>query len=156
MRLLLQRVKRASVTVDGVIVGQIQYGLLAFVGIAETDTMQEIEWMCKKITKLRIFADADGKMNNSVSDVQGAILLVSQFTLYADAEKGLRPSYIRAAPPQIAEPLYNQMLAHIKQTSGLRVEAGIFGAMMDVELVNDGPVTIWLEREGMSGTLKAS
>jgi D-aminoacyl-tRNA deacylase len=88
-------------------------------------------------------------MNNSVSDVQGGILLVSQFTLYANAEKGLRPSYIEAASPQVAEPLYNQMLAYLKQTSGLQIEAGIFGAMMDVELVNDGPVTIWLERESV-------
>jgi D-aminoacyl-tRNA deacylase len=147
MRTLLQRVKRASATVDGVIVGQIDQGLLALVGIAATDTIQEIEWMCNKMTKLRIFANAEGKMNNSVSDVQGAILLVSQFTLYANAEKGLRPSYIKAAPPQIAEPLYNQMLAHLKQTSGLRVEAGVFGAMMEIKLVNDGPVTIWFERE---------
>jgi D-aminoacyl-tRNA deacylase len=147
MRLLLQRVKRASVTVNGAIVGQIQHGLLALVGIAEGDTAQEIEWMCKKMTKLRIFADTDGKMNHSLSDVAGAILLVSQFTLYADAEKGLRPSYKGAAPPHIAEPLYKQMLAHLRQIGGLHIEAGVFGAMMEVELVNDGPVTIWLQRE---------
>lgn len=147
MRLLLQRVKRASVTVDGKITGQIAHGLLAFVGIAATDTEREIEWMCGKIMKLRIFSDDEGKMNLSVSDVQGSILLVSQFTLYADAQKGLRPSYINAAPPEIAKPLYDQMLEHLRQTSGLQVEAGIFAAMMDVELVNDGPVTIWLERE---------
>ncbi len=147
MRLLIQRVKRASVRVDGQITGEIEQGILALVGIAATDTMREIEWMSNKLTKLRIFADADGKMNCSLADVQGGILLVSQFTLYADAEKGLRPSYIGAAPPQIAEPLYEQMLAHLRATSGLRVEAGIFGAMMDVELINDGPVTIWLERE---------
>lgn len=147
MRLLLQRVKRASVTVDGSITGQISHGLLAFVGIAATDTQREIEWMCGKITKLRIFNDDDGKMNRSVSDVQGGILLVSQFTLYADAQKGLRPSYINAAQPDIAKPLYDQMLQHLQETSGLHVAAGIFGAMMDVELVNDGPVTIWLERE---------
>lgn len=150
MRLLLQRVKRASVTVDGSITGQIGHGLLAFVGIAATDTQREIEWMCGKITKLRIFNDEDEKMNLSVSDVQGGILLVSQFTLYADAQKGLRPSYISAAPPDIAKPLYDQMLQHLQQTSGLQVEAGIFAAMMDVELVNDGPVTIWLEREAES------
>lgn len=147
MRLLLQRVKRASVTVDGKITGQIAHGLLAFVGIAATDTQREIEWMCGKMTKLRIFSDDEDKMNLSVSDVQGGILLVSQFTLYADAQKGLRPSYINAAPPEIAKPLYDQMLEHLRQTSSLRVEAGIFAAMMEVELVNDGPVTIWLERE---------
>jgi D-tyrosyl-tRNA(Tyr) deacylase len=150
MRVLLQRVKRASVTVEGAITGQIGQGILALVGIAATDTMQEIEWMCKKLTKLRIFADADGKMNLSVSDVQGGVLLVSQFTLYADAEKGLRPSYIGAAPPEVAEPLYNQMLEYLRTTSSLTIGAGIFGAMMDVELVNDGPVTIWLERENAS------
>lgn len=147
MRLLIQRVKRASVTVEGSITGQIGQGLLVFVGIAASDTMREIEWMCGKITKLRIFNDNDGKMNCSVSDVQGGILLVSQFTLYADAQKGLRPSYINAAVPEIALPLYDKMLDHLRQTSGLAVEAGIFGAMMDVELINDGPVTIWLERE---------
>jgi D-tyrosyl-tRNA(Tyr) deacylase len=147
MRVLLQRVKQASVTVEGRIIGQIEQGILVLVGIAATDTLREIEWMSNKLTKLRIFADADGKMNLSVSDIGGGILLVSQFTLYADAEKGLRPSYINAAPPHLAEPLYNQMLEHLRQTSGLRVEAGVFGAMMDVALVNDGPVTIWIERE---------
>ncbi|TAE25515.1 MAG: D-tyrosyl-tRNA(Tyr) deacylase [Candidatus Kapaibacterium sp.] len=147
MRLLLQRVKRASVRVDGQIVGQIEQGIVALVGIAATDTMREIEWMSNKLIKLRIFADAEGKMNCSLVDVQGGILLVSQFTLYADAEKGLRPSYTQAAPPQLAAPVYEQMLRHLRATSGVRVEAGIFGAMMDVELINDGPVTIWLERE---------
>lgn len=147
MRVLLQRVKQASVTVNGVITGQIAHGILVFVGIAANDTVHEIEWMSHKITNLRIFSDEDGKMNRSVSDVQGGILLVSQFTLYGDAQKGLRPSYINAAPPEIAEPLYNQMLEHLRDKSGLRVEAGIFAAMMDVELINDGPVTIWLERE---------
>ncbi len=147
MRILIQRVKRASVTVEGQIVGQIAHGLLVLVGIAATDTISEVEWMCAKITKLRIFNDDEEKMNRSLADVEGSILLVSQFTLYADAQKGLRPSYINAAPPQMAKPLYEQMLAHLKQTSGLSVEAGIFGAMMEVELVNDGPVTIWLERE---------
>jgi D-aminoacyl-tRNA deacylase len=143
----MQRVKRASVTVEGCVVGAIDAGILAFVGIAATDTMREIEWMCAKLTKIRIFADKDGKMNRSLTDVQGAILLVSQFTLYADAHKGLRPSYAAAAPPDVAKVLYDMMLQHLQQMSGLRVEAGVFGAMMDVELLNDGPVTIWLERE---------
>jgi D-aminoacyl-tRNA deacylase len=147
MRLLMQRVKRASVTVEGCVVGAIDTGILAFVGIAATDTMREIEWMCAKLTKIRIFADKEGKMNRSLTDVHGAILLVSQFTLYADAYKGLRPSYAAAAPPDVAKVLYDMMLQHLQQMSGLRVEAGVFGAMMDVELLNDGPVTIWLERE---------
>ncbi|MCU0428230.1 MAG: D-aminoacyl-tRNA deacylase [Candidatus Kapabacteria bacterium] len=152
MRVLLQRVKQASVTVNGIITGQIAHGILVFVGIAASDTVHEIEWMSHKITNLRIFSDDEGKMNLSVSDVQGGILLVSQFTLYGDAQKGLRPSYINAAPPTIAEPLYNQMLEHLRNKSGLRVEAGIFAAMMDVELINDGPVTIWLEREAEEQT----
>jgi D-aminoacyl-tRNA deacylase len=147
MRILLQRVRRASVTVDGTITGQIEQGLLVFVGITATDTMSEIEWMTNKIINLRMFADESGKMNRSVADVQGGILLVSQFTLYADAQKGLRPSYSAAAAPEIAKPLYDSMLAYLRSTSGVRVEAGVFGAMMDVALVNDGPVTIWIERE---------
>jgi D-aminoacyl-tRNA deacylase len=152
MRLLIQRVKRASVTVEGRVTGAIGVGTVVFVGVAATDTMQEIEWMCTKLTKLRIFADDDGKMNRSLTDLQGGILLVSQFTLYGDAHKGLRPSYTAAAPPHVAEPIYAAMLHHLRQTSGLQVEAGIFAAMMDVELINDGPVTIWLEREAAAAT----
>ncbi len=147
MRLLIQRVKRASVTVDGNITGQIGQGILVFVGIAPTDTEAEMEWMSNKLVNLRIFSDAEGKMNLSVRDVQGGILLVSQFTLYGDAQKGFRPGYTGAAHPSHAEPLYNNMLQHLKTTSGLVVASGIFAAMMDVELVNDGPVTIWIEKE---------
>jgi D-tyrosyl-tRNA(Tyr) deacylase len=153
MRALLQRVRRASVTVEGRITGQIEHGILVLLGVAASDTQTEIEWMCNKIAGLRIFADADGKMNLSVRDVRGGILVVSQFTLYGDAQKGFRPSYISAAHPSIAEPLYEQFVEHLRgvtQAEGLRVETGIFAAMMDVELVNDGPVTIWLEREAAS------
>jgi D-tyrosyl-tRNA(Tyr) deacylase len=144
MRLLIQRVKRASVTVEHTVVGSIAQGLLAFVGIAQSDTQVEMEWMCNKLLNLRIFADDEGKMNRSVKDVQGGILLVSQFTLYGDAHKGFRPSFIEAAHPSHAEPLYNAMLARLR--SDYTAEAGVFGAMMDVELVNDGPVTIWIEK----------
>jgi D-aminoacyl-tRNA deacylase len=149
MRALLQRVKRASVTVDGKITGRIEQGLLVLLGIAATDTQAEIEWMCHKIVNLRIFADADDKMNVSVRDVNGGILVVSQFTLYGDAQKGLRPSYGAAAAPAVAEPLYVRFVEHLRalmHDESLRVETGVFGAMMDVELVNDGPVTIWLDK----------
>jgi D-tyrosyl-tRNA(Tyr) deacylase len=150
MRLLLQRVRRASVKVDGAVVGQIQRGILAFVGIAHADTTREIEWMCEKMTRLRIFPDENGKMNRSLEEVEGDILLVSQFTLYGDARKGLRPSYSAAARPEVAEALYSQMVERLRSTTRLRVETGVFAAMMEVELVNDGPVTIWLEREAES------
>lgn len=147
MRVLIQRVREASVTVDGVITGAIEKGLLIFVGITATDTNRELHWMCEKILHLRIFPDDDGKMNRSVLDVAGGLLVVSQFTLYGDAHKGNRPSYTNAAPPAIAEPMYNTMLDYFRQHNPLGVQAGIFGAMMDVRLLNDGPVTIWLERE---------
>lgn len=147
MRVLIQRVREASVTVDGVITGAIEQGLLIFVGITATDTSRELHWMCEKILHLRIFPDDDGKMNRSVLDVAGGLLVVSQFTLYGDAHKGNRPSYTNAAPPAIAKPMYNTMLDYFRQHNPLGIQAGIFGAMMDVRLLNDGPVTIWLERE---------
>jgi D-aminoacyl-tRNA deacylase len=129
----------------------IQHGLLVLLGIAATDSRAEIEWMCNKIAGLRIFADADGKMNLSVRDIlNGGVLIVSQFTLYADAQKGFRPSYTQAATPNVAEPLYDLFVGHFRHTvigSDIAVATGVFGAMMDVELVNDGPVTIWLEKE---------
>jgi D-tyrosyl-tRNA(Tyr) deacylase len=147
MRVLIQRVREASVTVDGTVTGAIEKGLLVFVGITQTDTEQELQWMCEKILNLRIFSDSEGKMNHSVLDVAGGILVVSQFTLYGNAQKGNRPSYIDAAPPAIAQPLYNAMLDYFRSKSPLVIQSGIFGAMMDVRLLNDGPVTIWLERE---------
>lgn len=147
MRVLLQRVREASVTVDGLVTGAIEKGLLVFVGITSADTEKELRWMCEKILNLRIFPDDDGKMNRSVLDIGGGILVVSQFTLYGDGHKGNRPSYTNAAPPALAEPLYDAMLHYFRVNSPLVVQAGIFGAMMDVRLLNDGPVTIWLERE---------
>jgi D-tyrosyl-tRNA(Tyr) deacylase len=145
VRALIQRVSRASVRVGDRTTGSVTRGLLVFVGFTTTDGSAEVDWMAEKVTGLRVFADAEGKMNLSVGDVNGAVLVVSQFTLYGDAVKGRRPSFIAAARPEQAIPLYEQFLASLR-VGGLAVETGEFGAMMDVELVNDGPVTIWIEK----------
>jgi D-tyrosyl-tRNA(Tyr) deacylase len=145
MRLLLQRVSRAEVRVGGRITGRIDRGFLLFVGFTGTDSTPEIEWMADKVVGLRLFADADDKMNLALADVGGALLVVSQFTLYGDAVKGRRPSFIDAARPEVAIPLYERFVALLRERVA-SVETGEFGAMMDVELVNDGPVTLWLER----------
>ena len=145
MRLLLQRVSRAEVRVGGRVTGRINQGYLLLVGLTHSDTASQLEWMAEKIAGLRLFADADGKMNLGLSDVGGAVLVVSQFTLYGDSAKGRRPSFVDAARPEIAKPLYDRFVALLRERA-LPVETGEFGAMMDVELVNDGPVTLWLER----------
>lgn len=147
MRIVVQRVSRASVTVDGSVVGSIGHGLLALVGITHDDTAEQSAWMAEKLLALRVFADDEGKMNRSVVDVSGGLLLVSQFTLYGDLRKGTRPSFIKAAPAAIAEPLFKDFVTMCRARAEGRVvvETGVFGAMMDVELVNDGPVTIILE-----------
>jgi D-aminoacyl-tRNA deacylase len=142
---VLQRVSRASVTVAGGVTGAIGRGYLVLVGFTAGDTGDAVTWMAEKIAGLRLFTDADGKMNLPLADVEGAVLVVSQFTLYGDARKGRRPSFVDAAPPELAVPLYEAFLAALRAT-GLRVEAGVFGAMMDVELVNEGPVTLLLDR----------
>ena len=146
MKIIIQRVERASVTINGTVSGVIEKGLLILVGIHETDTKKEIDWCCRKIPKLRIFEDDDGKMNRSVQDIGGGLLVVSQFTLYGNAKKGNRPSFIEAAKPDKAEPMYDYMIDKLKSESGLKVESGEFGAMMDVELINSGPVTLILEQ----------
>lgn len=145
MRIILQRVSSASVTIEGRIAGQIGKGLLVLLGITHDDTAQDIDWIIKKLVQLRIFNDSEGKMNLSLEDVQGELLVVSQFTLYADAKKGNRPSYIRSAPPAISIPIYEQFLQTLRSRFQGKVETGEFGAMMDVALVNDGPVTILLD-----------
>ncbi len=145
MRILLQRVSRAAVRVDGRVTGTIGTGYLLLVGFTHTDGETELSWMADKVAGLRLFGDAEGKMNLGITDVGGALLVVSQFTLYGDAGKGRRPSFIRAARPEAAIPLYERFL-HLLRERGLPVETGEFGAMMDVELVNDGPVTLWLEK----------
>ncbi len=146
MKIVIQRVSRASVTINEKISGEIERGLLLLVGIHETDTKEQADWCCGKIPKLRIFEDDEGKMNRSVKDINGGILVVSQFTLYGNVKKGTRPSFIEAARPETAEPLYEYMIEKLKKESGLMVESGEFGAMMDVKLLNDGPVTLILEK----------
>ena len=145
MRVLLQRVSRAEVRVGARTTGRIDRGYLLFVGLAHDDAEAVLAWMADKIVGLRLFADAEGKMNLSLDEVGGALLVVSQFTLYGDATKGRRPSFVHSARPDVAEVLYERFLALLR-ARGVTVEAGEFGAMMDVELVNDGPVTLWLER----------
>jgi D-tyrosyl-tRNA(Tyr) deacylase len=144
MRAVIQRVTRASVTIDGEIVGEIGNGLVVLLGIARDDTRQDADYLAPKIIALRIFDDADGRMNVSVKDIDGGLLVVSQFTLYGDVRRGLRPSWSDAAPPEIAEPLYDYFVESSRKLLG-RVETGSFRKMMQVELVNDGPVTILLD-----------
>jgi len=148
MRVVLQRVKRAEVRVDSRVTGTIGPGFLVLAGFAPTDTDAQLAWMAEKILGLRVFGDDDGKMNRDLAEVGGGVLVVSQFTLYGDASKGRRPSFIDAAPPNIAIPLYETFVGMLKEKSAgkIPVETGEFGAMMDVELVNDGPVTLMLER----------
>lgn len=145
MRVLLQRVKQASVQVDEETIGQIKQGYLLLVGVTHEDTEHEVNWLADKVTGLRVFEDADEKMNLSIQDVAGQILSVSQFTLYGDTMKGRRPAFTQAAKPDVAETLYEAFNDRLR-SNGLVVETGRFGAMMDVALVNDGPVTLMLEK----------
>lgn len=146
MRSVIQRVKTASVTVDGRTAGAISKGLLVLLGIKQGDGEKEIAWMADKIANLRIFEDAEGKMNQSLLDMGGEMLIVSQFTLYGDCRKGRRPGYSSAAQPQTAEPLYEAFVRRVKEMN-IVAATGEFGAMMDVSLVNDGPVTLLLDSE---------
>ena len=146
MRAVVQRVSRAAVTIDGEVTGSIGPGLVALVGIRRGDDTDACRWLCDKLLRLRVFEDAQGKMNRTVSEAGGGILLVSQFTLYGDVRKGNRPGFEEAAPPEEAEPLYDRMVAHLREISTVPVATGRFRAEMAVELVNDGPVTILLER----------
>ncbi len=145
MRVLLQRVSAGSVTVDGEVSGEIDNGFVALVGVTHSDTHAEAEKLAKKTANLRVFSDMNGKMNRSLLDVAGAVLVVSQFTLYADARKGRRPSYIQAAQPDTAEPIIRHYAACLVQAGVQQVEHGVFGALMQVAIHNDGPVTILLD-----------
>ena len=147
MRIVVQRCSRAEVRIDGRTVGQIGQGFLLLVGITEKDTQAEAELLAKKIAQLRVFEDSEGKMNLAIHDVGGAILSISQFTLYADCRKGNRPSFIRAARPEQASPLYDYFNETLRTTYGLTVETGRFGADMKVDFINDGPVTILLDTD---------
>ncbi len=150
MRAVVQRVSRASVTVGGQVVGAIGRGFLVLLGVTHGDGRPEAEWLARKIATLRIFEDAAGKMNLGLADVDGAALVVSQFTLYGDARKGRRPDFLQAARPEHAEPLMDCLVTRLREM-GLRVETGQFRAMMEVELVNDGPVTLWLDTAEVLG-----
>jgi D-tyrosyl-tRNA(Tyr) deacylase len=145
MKLVVQRVQNASVTIDGMVVASIEKGLLVLLGITDEDTEKDIHWLTNKIVNLRIFNDAQGVMNTSVKDVGGEIIVVSQFTLHANTRKGHRPSYIRAAKPKVAIPLYNAFVKRLENDLGKPVQTGEFGADMKVALVNDGPVTIIID-----------
>jgi len=145
MRVVIQRVNKASVKVDGKITGEIDEGLLILLGIEDADTDEDIQWLSNKIVNLRIFNDENGVMNKSVIDADGNILLVSQFTLHASTKKGNRPSYIKASKPDFAVPMYEKMIAQLEGDLGKNIQTGIFGADMKVELLNDGPVTIVMD-----------
>lgn len=145
MRVIVQRTTQAKVTVDGNVTGQIEHGLMLLVGLTHEDGLKDLEYCAKKVANLRIFEDEAGKMNLSVKDVGGAILSISQFTLYGETKKGNRPSFIEAARPEVAEPLYNQFNEILRDNYGLKVETGVFGAMMDVSFTNNGPVTLIVE-----------
>jgi D-tyrosyl-tRNA(Tyr) deacylase len=145
MKVVLQRVSQASVTIDSKIVADIQKGILALVGIEDTDSQEDIDWLVGKIIKMRIFGDENDVMNCSVQDIDGDIIVVSQFTLHASTKKGNRPSYIKASKPEVAIPLYENFVKHLEKELGKKVQTGIFGADMKVLLLNDGPVTIVID-----------
>ena len=145
MRAVIQRVRKASVSIENETVGAIESGLLILLGVEDADTEEDVEWLAQKIAGMRIFSDDEGKMNRSLIDTQGRALIVSQFTLHASTKKGNRPSYIKAARPEQAEPMYEQFKSKLSGMLNQPVACGIFGAMMDVELVNDGPVTILID-----------
>ena len=145
MRVLIQRVKRASVTVDGELISQIAQGLLVFVGICDEDNHEDIEWLTKKISNIRLFDDGNGVMNLSLIDIDGELLAVSQFTLMASTKKGNRPSYIKAAKPDISIPLYESFCNEMEIALNKPIKRGVFGADMKVDLLNDGPVTIFID-----------
>lgn len=145
MRTVIQRVSRASVTVEDKVISSIDTGLLLLLGISGEDSVEDIDWLVRKVVNLRVFNDEEGVMNKSVADVDGGIIVVSQFTLHASTKKGNRPSYIKAAKPEIAIPLYEKFIDRLEQEFGKKVGTGIFGADMKVDLLNDGPVTIIID-----------
>ena len=145
MRAVIQRVSEASVTIDGRIAGQIGVGFLVLLGIEDADTPEDGAWLAGKIAKLRIFSDLEGRMNAGLAEIGGGVLVVSQFTLHASTKKGNRPSFLRAAGPEHAVPLYERFLSQMEAETGGKVECGVFGADMKVALLNDGPVTIWFD-----------
>lgn len=150
MRAVLQRVSKASVTIEGEISAKIGDGLLILLGIEDADSKEDIEWLCRKIINMRIFGDENGAMNISLKDIDGDAIVVSQFTLHASTKKGNRPSFIKAAKPDFAEPMYQKFVAHFEKELGKKIGTGEFGADMKVELLNDGPVTILIDSKEKS------
>ena len=148
---LVQRVKTARVEVDNKVTGEIDKGVLVLLGIHTSDSVEELRWVAKKVVNLRIFPDDEGKMNRSLLDIGAEVLVVSQFTLYGDTKKGNRPSFVNSAPPAVAEPLYEQFIDEVNQWVAKPVATGVFGAMMDVHLINDGPVTLIVEKRKEEG-----
>jgi D-tyrosyl-tRNA(Tyr) deacylase len=151
MRAVIQRVSSASVTVDGAVIGAIEAGVLILLGVGPDDRDSDGAWLAQKIANLRIFRDDQGRMNRSLLEFGGAALVVSQFTLYGDCRKGRRPSFVRAAPPEMAEPLYQSFCVQLQECGLEQVRTGVFGAMMDVALVNDGPITLIIDTPVRSG-----
>lgn len=145
MRAVIQRVKKASVHIDGELYSAIDQGLLILLGIELQDSEEDVKWLTKKIAQLRVFSDKDGAMNLSVSDIRGALMVVSQFTLHASTKKGNRPSFVKAARPELAIPIYQNFISQLEQETWQNIATGEFGAMMDVSLINDGPVTIIID-----------
>lgn len=145
MRVLIQRASEASVIIDGKTQGEINRGLVILLGIESEDTQDDINWLVRKLIRLRVFNDEDGKMNESIGDIGGEFLVISQFTLHASTKKGNRPSYIKAARPEVSIPLYEEFIRILRKESNLKVDTGVFGADMKVQLINDGPVTIWID-----------
>ena len=145
MRLIIQRVKQASVTIDNIIHGAIDQGFLVLVGIENKDSEEDINWLMNKLIGLRVFSDSEGKMNLSIKEIGGNILVVSQFTLFASTVKGNRPSFIRSAKPEIAIPIYQKFVDQLRLQSGFDIQTGVFGADMQIALINDGPVTIFID-----------
>lgn len=145
MRLLIQRVTEATLRIEGEVYSQIGKGMLVFVGIEQEDSVQDMDWLAGKLSRLRIFDDEAGVMNLDISQIGGEVMVVSQFTLHASTKKGNRPSYIRSAPEAISRPLYEEFVAKVEQAVGRSVATGVFGADMQISLINDGPVTIWID-----------
>ncbi len=147
MRAVVQRVKKASVKVDDKLVGEISEGLQIYLAISDTDNDEVIKWVCNKLVNLRIFRDESGNKNISLLDISGEILIISNFTLYADVKRGARPNYMKSAHPDISKPIYEKVINYLKTNFPIKVEQGVFGAMMQVDLINDGPVTIVIDKE---------
>ena len=147
MKAVVQKVKNAKVKIEGQTVSEIEKGLLVLLAVSQTDDFSIIKWMANKIVNLRVFPDDEGKMNRSVLDMNGEIMMISNFTVYGDVHKGFRPNFMKSAPAEVSEPIYSQLLSYLRENYPLKIADGKFGALMEIELVNDGPVTVIIEKE---------